>query len=262
MLSDELLVSTAAFLGVRDLGRLSRVSTRFVRKCILSQAGARGRLTVVDTVAKLAVLRATHLTHSDRGTRLLVPQPGETWLHVLAALPDNVCWLRCAESHYTVSEAGARLTAKGAPQFRVALGGAPMVAGGAGVNYVEVEIGDPDSPRHQPTVVVGVGSSGLDTLFGVASVAFWGVYSMSGCLYHASAFEAWEGMQPFRQGDTLGLLLDCADRRLILYKNGVRLGVAVSGLAGELCWAAAIFEDGGSVHITGKSPPLGWRNSD
>ena len=38
----------------------------------------------------------------------------------------------------------------------------------------------------------------------------------------------------------VGLLLDCDAGTLTVKKNGKRLGVAATGLAGELCWAAAL----------------------
>jgi hypothetical protein len=90
---------------------------------------------------------------------------------------------------------------------------------------------------------------------------FWGVGVTTGLLWHAGRFCNWLGRQPFGQGDTLGLLLDCEAGRLVVYKNNLLLGVAATGLTGQLCWAAALGGDRGSVSITGKLPPLGWRDS-
>jgi hypothetical protein len=39
----------------------------------------------------------------------------------------------------------------------------------------------------------------------------------------------------------VGLLLDCDAGTLTIKKNGTQLGVAVTGLSGELCWAASCF---------------------
>ena len=51
----------------------------------------------------------------------------------------------------------------------------------------------------------------------------------------------------------IGLLLDCDAGTLTVKKNGKRLGVAVTGLTGELCWAVCICEDA-SVAIASADP--------
>ena len=51
----------------------------------------------------------------------------------------------------------------------------------------------------------------------------------------------WDGMEGFRQGDVVGLLLDCDAGTLTVKKNGRRLGVAATGLTGEFCWAAVLY---------------------
>ena len=66
--------------------------------------------------------------------------------------------------------------------------------------------------------------------------------SGSGGLFHADQATHWAGSQPFKRGDTLGLLLDGGDGTLVIYKNGGRLGVAMAGLTGELYWAAATWK--------------------
>jgi hypothetical protein len=48
-------------------------------------------------------------------------------------------------------------------------------------------------------------------------------------------------MEGFRQGDVVGLLLDCDAGTLTVKKNGRRLGVAATGLTGEFCWAAVLY---------------------
>ena len=68
--------------------------------------------------------------------------------------------------------------------------------------------------------------------------ACWGLRNSSGTLHHAGGQE-WAGQQSFTKGDVVGLLLDCDAGTLTVKKNGKRLGVAVSGMTGELCWAAA-----------------------
>ena len=53
-------------------------------------------------------------------------------------------------------------------------------------------------------------------------------------------------MQKFGQSDVMGMLLDCDAGTLTVKKNGVRLGVAVTGLTGELCLAATLWYRGSS----------------
>jgi hypothetical protein len=69
---------------------------------------------------------------------------------------------------------------------------------------------------------------------------FWGLYDSSGSLIHAGGYDQWAAQQGFTQGDVVGLLLDCDAGTLTVKKNGARLGVAATGLTGELCWAAAL----------------------
>ena len=59
-------------------------------------------------------------------------------------------------------------------------------------------------------------------------------------LYHAGRCGGWAGQQRFDKGDVVGLLLDCDAGTLTVKKNGVRLGVAATGLTGELCWAVCM----------------------
>ena len=54
----------------------------------------------------------------------------------------------------------------------------------------------------------------------------------------------WEGMQSAAEkGDRVGMLLDLHAGNLVVYKNGVRLGVLASGLTGAYTWAVALYDD-------------------
>ena len=57
---------------------------------------------------------------------------------------------------------------------------------------------------------------------------------------HAGNTHHWEGIQPFGCGDVVGLLLDCDAGTLAVEENGRRLGVAITGLMGELRWAVTL----------------------
>jgi len=59
----------------------------------------------------------------------------------------------------------------------------------------------------------------------------------------------WDGMESMASdGDILGLLLDLDEGTLSVYKNSRKLGVMKSGLAGEYCWIASMW-NGTSVSI-------------
>jgi hypothetical protein len=210
VLSDELLVSVATFLGVRDLGRLARVSTRFASRCIRGGGGA--PLTISAAVAKLAV-GSRPQCERDRRPRL----PSEPWVRVLAALLTGATWARHSASHYAVGEGGVRAEAGVHPDGRAVLataGHAPMVVGGdhcaMEVYYAEIE-----TQSILAGVMVGVGRPGLDVSRCQAwqTAEIWGLNSYDGRLWHAGKSAKWESGQDFGRsklsGDRLGLLLDC-----------------------------------------------------
>jgi hypothetical protein len=79
----------------------------------------------------------------------------------------------------------------------------------------------------------------------------------------------WKGMpqrDEIKQGDVVGLLLDCGQRTLSVYLNGARRGVmvapgmkdtrgeAVAPLAGPLRWAVDV-SYGAVVRLERKAPP-------
>ena len=78
---------------------------------------------------------------------------------------------------------------------------------------------------------------------------FWGVGGNKGHHWHGGATMPWQGQQGFKQGDVVGLLLDCDAGTLTVKKNGKRLGVAKTGLTGEFCWAVALTGAVGAVRI-------------
>ena len=66
------------------------------------------------------------------------------------------------------------------------------------------------------------------------------MFDTGGTLCHANQRHEWTGKQGIKQGDVVGLLLDCDAGTLTVKKNGARLGVATTRLTGEWCWAAAM----------------------
>ena len=68
-------------------------------------------------------------------------------------------------------------------------------------------------------------------------------------------YESWEGMERVSAGDEIGMLLDLDEGTLSVYKDGRKLGVMKSGLAGQYCWVASMW-NGTSVSIKrGTIPP-------
>ena len=68
-------------------------------------------------------------------------------------------------------------------------------------------------------------------------------------------WEQWEGMEPCRSGDTVGMLLNLDEGTLTVYKNNRRLGVMKDGLSGLFCWYANVTgvaptPDGNTVSIS------------
>jgi hypothetical protein len=65
---------------------------------------------------------------------------------------------------------------------------------------------------------------------------------------------SWEGMQPAKLGDRIGLLLDLSESTLAVFINGEPLGTMARGLKGPLHWAIDLAGEGTSVRIA--SAPL------
>ena len=60
--------------------------------------------------------------------------------------------------------------------------------------------------------------------------------------------KTWDGMERMSYGDKMGMLLDFDEGTLTVYKNGRKLGVMRSGLAGPYCWVVSLLR-GTSVTI-------------
>jgi len=97
--------------------------------------------------------------------------------------------------------------------------------------------------------VTGAHDVGAATLYGHCLY-----YSLSGKRWPDNA--AWEGMQPSREGDRVGLLLDLDQGSMTVYKNGDWIGVIrAAGLTGEYCWAVSLGAAQDSVRIDEKPVP-------
>ena len=111
--------------------------------------------------------------------------------------------------------------------------------------------------------------------------AGWGLSAATGLLRHASSTRDWEGQEPVRRGETLGLLLEFGERRLTAFKDGRRLGVVPTADVGPaplpatadgvgwigvdavglfdatapLSWMVQLFYDQDSVRVECKTTP-------
>ena len=101
-------------------------------------------------------------------------------------------------------------------------------------------------------------------------IGTWGNNKVHCCMYNGysgwcrssswtqtigSETSTWEGKESISSGDDLGMLLDLDEGTLSVYKNGRKLGVMKSGLAGPYCWVASTYR-GSRVKIKrGTIPP-------
>jgi hypothetical protein len=145
---------------------------------------------------------------------------------------------------YATSEDGALLTATASPEHRPALCRERVM--NSGQSCAEVTVVEADD------MLIGVGRPTLDPNANYAwkTADFWGIYSVSGRLFHNGDAQQWQGKQGYGTGDVLRLLLDSDAGTLTVKKNGTLLGVAVpSGLTGDLCWAVSLGFTSESVRI-------------
>jgi hypothetical protein len=151
--------------------------------------------------------------------------------------------------HYSTREEGALLTATAGPVDRPALcHERVMNSGWSCAEFTMVRAMD---------MAIGVGRPMLDVNAANAWITadFWGIRSADGTILHNAIGEEWQGMQTYRTGDVLRLLLDSDAGTLSVKKNGTLLGVAVpSGLTGDLCWAMVTLNAGDSVRIKSVDP--------
>jgi hypothetical protein len=164
---------------------------------------------------------------------------------VMPVLP--LAFTALSHEHYATSEDGALLTGTEYPDFRPALCRERVMSSGqscAEVTVVQIEY-------MEVNMMIGVARPTLDpTAQDACDTDFWGIYSGYGSLYHNSDDQDWQGMQGYRTGDVLRLLLDSDAGTLAVKKNGTLLGVAVtSGLTGDLCWAVSMYSAGGSGSV-------------
>jgi hypothetical protein len=157
-----------------------------------------------------------------------------------------------SQEYYATSEDGALLTSTAKPEDRPALCRERVM--NSGRSCAEITVVRADS--REDDMLIGVARPTLDPNDEGAwcTAAFWGLGNNSGKLFHNSDAQDWQGMQGYRTGDVLRLLLDSDAGTLTVKKNDTLLGVAAtSGLTGDLCWAVCC-HPGDSVRIKALDP--------
>ena len=163
------------------------------------------------------------------------PRKGQQ-LGGVPAVP-RLTFTRAADCYDTTGDGGALLrggAAPGAGVLQAVCAGHRMATGRHAAEFtLGTDIEPVQAPLH---AVVGVARPEHQP----GTLDFWGV-GCSGHSFKRGIRAAWDGQQRFGPGDVVGLLLDCDAGTLTIKKNGTQLGVAVTGLSGELCWAASCF---------------------
>jgi hypothetical protein len=100
------------------------------------------------------------------------------------------------------------------------------------------------------SILLGLARPGVDVNKETACLTdeLVGICTQDGSIYTEDAEHHWDGQEGFKEGDVVGLLLDCDAGSLTVKKNGARLGVAHTGLTGEWCWAATMVEYDDGYH--------------
>jgi hypothetical protein len=163
-----------------------------------------------------------------------------------AQVAVQLAFTHVSAKHYNVpGEGGALLQTKQGCNFHAAVcAGHAMSTGRHAAEFTIVQAG--------PNLAfVGLARPDIDVHVGRVNTQekFWGLYTYNGTLFHQNQNlpgRDWVGQKSFGAGDVVGLLLDCDAGTLAVKKNGVRLGVAATGLTGKLCWAVALYQAGDS----------------
>jgi hypothetical protein len=176
------------------------------------------------------------------------PRTGQQ-LGGVPALP-KLAFTRFAAAYYDASaQGGALLDGTGAANDRVAVCAGHVMRGGRHVaDFTIVRMGG--GP------LLGLALAGIDVTqqSAFSRAGFWGIDSSNGKIHGLRMPDAWEGQEGFNQGDVVGLLLDCDAGTLTVKKNGRRLGVALTGLAGEFCWVASMASANSLLRIAAADP--------
>jgi hypothetical protein len=247
LMENAIMVTVASFLDIKELGRLSCVSRRFSTKCISAKCSATAtalpKMNIAEAVAKMAVDARLQCERDQCPQQVNV-----SWLRRLWDVQHLIVFqMNCKREGYSPWDSATLAL----------VGGSPMTVGnGGGLHYVQFECLTGDVPK-------SIGVARLDSLQRYGD--YWTIspFGSVGCDHNGISSSLFPvERRPLgddsiiRQGDTLGLLLDCGKGCLVYYKNNV-LQAIIGGLYGELCWIAKASTS--SVRIVAQPPPSGAR---
>ena len=260
-LGDEIFVLVAAYLSVRDLGRLACVAKRFTASSMHDPthtgAGSAEMWSPVEEGARRSLL------NRDADRQAWVPRrDGDSWLRLarqLEVLSAPLIFDRAAIGHVVLSAGGARATKTSEDEdefgdstgFRAASCGSACVLR-AGVHFAQFTL-----VGERAVAMVGIIRPDWDVEEGHSAEEepehcfYW---SATGRRFGGSDEAApaqWEGMETATGGERIGMLLDMTSGTMTVYKNDRRLGVMATDLSGEFCWAVSLgMQPGTSVQIS------------
>eukprot|EP01043_Picozoa_sp_COSAG02_P003432 COSAG02_NODE_83_length_39665_cov_25.213719_31_plen_441_part_00 len=152
--------------------------------------------------------------------------------------------------HYT-TEGKGRLVSTTDPIHRPAICRERVMNWGQSCAEITVE------QRPSGNIMIGVGRPTLNphSTGGWWGEDFWGLESGNGHLCHCYAGEEWcDQPASYGESDVVRLLLDSDAGTLTVKLNGTLLGVMVTDLTGDLCWAVSHYGEGVSLRIQAMDP--------
>ena len=272
--TDEILLHIGTFLGAADLARLQLSTTRLVVKVMVGSAYGAEPVEMWSLTAEVARRRIA--AHSAEQRAWIPRRPGESWLALAWELEQLCLPLSFSGAVSPVTFVppwdGSEVALNEVPPPDAPLGGyhyrcaASAVVMRSGRHYAEFTLVD---GQEHPDNHLGVVRPDWDATLQQYEAhrqrdhCFFQTFD-GGCLNPSANLEAdepndvktWVGQIRADLGARIGMLLDLERGSLTVFKNDVLLGVMVeSGLTGNYCWAATLYERGDCVRIESKPVP-------
>lgn len=264
--TDEALFRIASFLGAADLLSLLLTAQRCAAKTVTGTASA----GVIETQSLMAEVARTRTAARSAVERGWAPRSaGQSWLAVAWELERLSMPLTFARSHayITVKETGAVADLVETEGYRYRCAATDTVMR-SGRHYAEFTLvtgqGSPDNHFGVIRPNFDVASQQSEAHRQGGHCFFW---THGGC-FNSDAdlpprnhrVEKRNGMRDWNEpgakvGVRFGMLLDLDQGSMTVFKNDALLGVMVnSGLSGQYCWAATLYEFGDSIRIDASKP--------